>query len=153
MSVKKIKTETAIETATRVAGTDPLTTVGSTEDGGQAVHPPFIGQAITRAMERIAEEFGSFKAGELTISSLADFIDQMVRTVEVFLPGRGQGALKHAELIAAFGVLDKKYGIIDKIDLAIKLPFYLEPVDGPVIRLIVDVLIKGAVTFANKHGW
>jgi hypothetical protein len=176
VSTKKIKLESAIETATdvagmEVAGTDNKVNITFADEGNdsqrieqierisghaEAVNSNSlspIGEQIMAAVERFGKAFSDFKSGELTLVALADLIDDMVRAANTIIPERGQGAIKHAEVVAVFVTLDKRYGIIDKIDRAVPLPFYLEPIDGPVIKLIIDVMIKTSVTFANKHGW
>lgn len=154
MSARSAKSE--LSAATKVAGTedvDAAAKVVAVTDGAATAELSPVAHAIIDAVERLASEVGAFAKGELSLSSLSDLIDEMVRAAQVIVPERGQGALKHVEVVAAFEYLDRKYGIIDKIDAAVPLPFYLEPLDGPVFKLVIDVMIKSTVTFANKHGW
>jgi len=53
----------------------------------------------------------------------------------------------------AFDYFDRKYRIIDRIDDLVPLPFFLEPLDGPFIRKVVDFLIGQAVATFNATIW
>ena len=112
-----------------------------------------IGRALVAMVEKAAAGWKSFQKGELTFSEVTQTIVTLVKGAEQLIKGRNQGALKHAEVKAAFNYLDREYGLIDKLDNLIRLPFWAEPFDAMAIRAVIDLLIAQAVAALNAGGW
>jgi hypothetical protein len=77
----------------------------------------------------------------------------IIRSTEAAFDGISGAGEQKAELVKEiWKELDEKYHLVDILDKAIKLPIYLEPFDGPAIRMGIDLLIKGIVTALNQTG-
>ncbi len=77
----------------------------------------------------------------------------IIRSTEAAFTGiSGAGADKAAIVKEIWNELDQKYHLVDMLDEAIKLPFWLEPFDSVAIRKGMDMLITAIVTALNQTG-
>ncbi len=77
----------------------------------------------------------------------------IIRSTEAAFAGiSGAGPDKVAIVKEIWTELDEKYKLVDRLDEAIKLPFWLEPFDSVAIRKGMDMLITAIVTALNQTG-
>jgi len=110
-------------------------------------------EALVGAVRSTVGKYQQFRKGELTATTLTDLISDLVHAAEATVRERNAGALKHTAVRTAFDRIDAEYHLIEKIDAAIRLPWYAEPFDQLAIKISIDLLISGVVTCANKYGW
>jgi len=77
-------------------------------------------------------------------------IDSLVEAAEQIITTSKSGAVKQQLVIDAFAHFDRKYKLVDKIDDAIDLPFWVEPFDGKFIRKGLHFLISQSVVTMNR---
>ena len=77
----------------------------------------------------------------------------IIRSTEAaFIGISGAGPDKAAIVKEIWNELDAKYHLVDRLDEAIKLPYWLEPFDGMAIRKGLGMLITAIVTALNQMG-
>ncbi len=82
-----------------------------------------------------------------------EILTAIIRSTEEVYSGISKaGSEKHLIVKEIWNELDEKYHIIDRIDDAIKLPWWIESFDGKVIRFMIDQLISLVVTTLNQTG-
>ncbi len=81
---------------------------------------------------------------------ICNLISALVEGVEALISESGKGELKHAVVRDTFSHFDRKYHLVDRIDNAIRLPFWLEMIDGYIIRSSIHLLISQAVVTMNR---
>lgn len=118
----------------------------------------------TQYLEEAAD--GIIAESSVVANSVRDLIDDkfgwseiwmvlvaLVRAAEnIHKDIKGAGASKHTLVREVWKELDEKYGLIDKLDDLIHVPFWLEPFDKKLIKILVDVIISGIVTVLNLTG-
>ena len=93
--------------------------------------------------------------GEISIKVIWELLTALILGVEKIYDGiEGAGKEKHELVRQVWDELEARYGLIDKLDAAIKLPFWLEPFDKKILQMLIDVLISMIVTILNMtEGW
>ena len=108
--------------------------------------------AIPESIDRLKAAATSLLDGEITFKEVWAALGTLIREAEAIY-GEGRGADKHELVRTVWNELDAKYGLLDKLDEAVKLPFWLEPFDGAVMKLGIDMIISGLVAVFNQFGW
>ncbi|RQW92810.1 MAG: hypothetical protein EHM79_00345 [Geobacter sp.] len=88
-----------------------------------------------------------------SVKEVLELLKDLIQVAESVITSPGSGEDKHAVVKEAFLYLDEQYQLVDKMDDAIKLPFYLEPFDGKLIRAAIDLLIVAMVKVFNATIW
>lgn len=88
-----------------------------------------------------ALDFGALPAAEA--GNLFSSLIQKAATVVERVAAEAKGVLSSKE---------KRDAVVDFLDDVIKLPFYLELLDGPVLKIMVDMVI-GALNDKLGHLW
>ena len=104
-------------------------------------------------MEAVGEDWQELFSGEFHLQEVFNLVASLVKAAESIIITPGSSESKHRLVRDAFEYFDKKYKIIDRIDDLIPLPFFLEPLDGPFLRKLVDFLIGQAVAAFNLTIW
>ena len=104
-------------------------------------------------MEAARQDWAELFSGEFRIQEIFDLVGSLVRAAEAVITAPQAGANKHRLVREAFDYFDRKYRIIDRIDDMIPLPFFLEPFDNKVLRVVIDFLIGQAVSAFNMTIW
>lgn len=94
------------------------------------------GKGIVASMDQLSE-WNSIDEVLENFGVLKTFVHEVVLVVE-------QGA---GEIVGTVESDDKLNAAVNLIDAAIKLPFWAEWIDGPIIKL----LVKQAVAYLNDH--
>jgi hypothetical protein len=111
-------------------------------------------EKILADAEQLHGSWDQLFAPPFKVQEVLTLISVLVRTAEDLIPDPGTGQQKSALVMEAWKYLDGKYHLIDRLDEAIKLPFFLEPFDGMVLRTGMEsVVIPLVVTMANLLGW
>ncbi len=113
---------------------------------------PYL-ERILAEVEAARQDWAELFSGEFRIQEVFDLVGSLVRAAEAIITAPQAGADKHRLVREAFEYFDRKYGIIDRIDDMIPLPFFLEPFDGKLLRGLVDFLIGQAVSVFNMTIW
>ena len=108
---------------------------------------------ILAEMEAVGEDWQELFSGEFHLQEVFNLVASLVKAAESIIITPGSSESKHRLVRDAFEYFDKKYKIIDRIDDLIPLPFFLEPLDGPFLRKLVDFLIGQAVAAFNLTIW
>ena len=87
-----------------------------------------------------------------SVGGLFQLLYALVKTAELVVVGPGRGAEKKVIVLAVLEKLKKDHDLVRRIDDAIKLPAYLEPLDGIVINALLPVLVDGIVALLNLLG-
>ena len=103
-------------------------------------------QAVEDAIE-VWEDLREDK--KLDVNLVFALISSLVLTAEAVVKEAKQGEIKHKAVREAFDYFDEKYNLIDRLDEIIKLPFWLEPFDGKLLKALIDLLIVQAVSMMN----
>lgn len=109
-------------------------------------------QIIVNAGKQIKESIHETLSKPFSIYQIYEILVGLVRAAEAIFQGTGQGMIKHKLVREVWHRLDKEYGLVDKMDAAIKLPIWLEPFDATIIRASIDGLIILIVTALNSTG-
>jgi hypothetical protein len=114
----------------------------------------FIAQAeeIISASRGTITKIHDLFSGAFNLNEIYEVLVALVQSAEAMLAVSGMGAMKHKAVKEVFDQLDAQYGLIDKLDAAIRLPFWAEPFDGKVLRVAVNLLISLIVTSLNATG-
>jgi len=93
--------------------------------------------------------------GDVSIRTIWELLTALVLAAEKMYDGiEKSGAEKHKLVRQIWNELEAKYGLLDKLDSMIRLPWWLEPFDKKLLELLIDVLISLIVTVLNlTEGW
>ena len=98
-----------------------------------------------------------FLSGQITIKTIWQLLTSLVLAAEKIYDGvEKAGEDKHALVREVWDELEEQYKLIDKLDTAIKLPWWGENFDGMVLRRLVDPFISMIVVginFIHGHNW
>lgn len=106
-------------------------------------------ELIIQKCEEIYSDWRELLKPPFKITEPIEILKDLCGAAELVFQGDGVGPLKHETVCEAFAILDKKLNLIESLDTAIKLPFWLEPFDGPAIRACIDLLIRAIVSTMN----
>jgi hypothetical protein len=107
---------------------------------------------IPESIDRLKAAVEPLFDGGITFKDVWTALGTLIHEAEAIY-GAGQGADKHELVRAVWNELDVKYGLLDKLDEAVKLPFWIEPFDRTVMKLGIDMMISGLVAVFNQFGW
>ena len=113
---------------------------------------PYL-QRILAELELVGKDWDALLSGEFRLREIYDLVGSLVRAAEAVVTAPGSGAEKHQLVRDAFEWFDRKYRIVDRIDDLVPLPIFLEPLDGPFLRRVIDFLIGQAVAVFNATIW
>jgi len=113
---------------------------------------PYLDRILAE-VEAARQDWAELFSGEFCIQEIFDLVGSLVRAAEAVITAPQAGANKHRLVREAFDYFDRKYRIIDRIDDMIPLPFFLEPFDGKLLRVVIDFLIGQAVSAFNMTIW
>ncbi len=113
---------------------------------------PYLDRILAE-VEAARQDWAELFSGEFRIQEIFDLVGSLVRAAEAVITAPQAGANKHRLVREAFDYFDRKYRIIDRIDDMIPLPFFLEPFDNKVLRVVIDFLIGQAVSAFNMTIW
>jgi len=113
---------------------------------------PYLDRILAE-VEAARQDWTELFSGEFRIQEVFDLVGSLVRATEAVITAPQTGAEKHKLVREAFDYFDRKYRIIDRIDDMIPLPFFLEPFDGKLLRMMIDFLIGQAVSVFNQTIW
>jgi hypothetical protein len=109
---------------------------------------------ILADVEKVHGSWDELFAAPFTIAKVCALVNSLVQAAEAIITDPGTGAQKQALVMDAWTYLDDKYNVIGKLDDLVRLPFFLEPFDGPVLRVVVEtVLIPLSVSVFNLTIW
>ena len=109
--------------------------------------------SILKEFEQLDEDWNILFDEKISINKILTLLATLVKCAESIITSPGSGKQKHDLVRDAFEYFDKKCNIIDSIDKAIPLPWFLEPFDGMVIEKVIDWGISMAVTVFNMTIW
>ncbi len=113
---------------------------------------PYLDRILAE-VEAARQDWEELFSGEFRIQEIFNLVGSLVRAAEAVITAPQSGANKHRLVREAFDYFDRKYRIIDRIDDMIPLPFFLEPFDGKLLRVVIDFLIGQAVSAFNMTIW
>jgi len=113
---------------------------------------PYL-QNILDKLDEVKADWQELFKGSFSIGEVLELLKSLIEAAEAVITAPKSGADKHKLVKDAFNHLDRRFNLIDKIDDAIPLPFFLEPFDGPAIRAAIDLLISAMVTVFNSTIW
>jgi len=106
---------------------------------------------LINAVEKIVETWSDFREdGKITAETALKLIYVLISMAEKFINIADAGKLKHKVVREAFDHFDQKYHLVDKLDDAVKLPFWAEPFDGLLLSRAIDLLISMTVMTLNR---
>jgi len=113
---------------------------------------PYLDRILAE-VEAARQDWEELFSGEFRIQEVFDLVGSLVKAAEAVITAPQVGADKHRLVREAFDHFDRKYRIIDRIDDMIPLPFFLEPFDDKLLRMMIDFLIGQAVAIFNQTIW
>jgi hypothetical protein len=106
-------------------------------------------ELIIQKCEEIYTDWRNLLKPPFKITEPIEILKDLCGAAELVFQGDGVGPLKHQTVCEAFDLLDKKLHLVESLDSAIKLPFWLEAFDGPAIHACIDLLIRAIVSTMN----
>jgi hypothetical protein len=108
---------------------------------------------ILQSVSEVQKDWSDLFSGEFDYTEIVDLISSLVESAESIITDPGSGSEKHKAVKEAFDYFDAKYKLIDRLDDMIALPFFLEPFDGKLLEMSVDIIITATVVIFNKTIW
>jgi chemotaxis regulatin CheY-phosphate phosphatase CheZ len=114
---------------------------------------PYL-ERVLAALDEIGVKWDELFHPPFKIQEVCSLLAALVQAAEAVITDPGSGEQKRKLVMDAWDYLDKKYQLLDHMDKLIRLPFFLEPFDQPILRYIVEnVLIAQIVTVFNLTIW
>ena len=95
---------------------------------------------LTETLETLSSKIEALIKPPLTILEIVDIAKSLGDVILEFNPN-GTESEQLALLREAWDWAEGKYQLVEKADAALKLPFYLEPFDGPAIAWLVPNVV------------
>lgn len=110
------------------------------------------GISIANAIERLQTKVQPILENGITWKEAWQILTALIQEAETIY-GAGRGADKHAVVKQVWEDLDKRYGLIKKLDDAVTLPSFWEMLDYWIFKYAIDLLIMGVVETLNMTVW
>ncbi|MDP8228150.1 MAG: hypothetical protein P9M15_01710 [Candidatus Electryoneaceae bacterium] len=107
-------------------------------------------ETLIQTGETVIANWKKIHDGNIEVLDVLDLITTLVESAETVVKGAKKGEIKHKLVCDVFDHFDSKYNLLDEIDNAIRLPFWLEAFDGWALKKAIDLLISQAVSAMNR---